>query len=233
MRNDNRGFSLVDILIALGIMGVLVAAVSPVLIQYIDKSKRSKDLEIAEELYNVTYLVLLEADKNDTVTSSKMILDAWDSDKSYTSGSNKKYSTMWHMTEGDEDYYLTPVLWQRGTTRLVGGRQENTNFDWVVVENYQQDFKDAFVAELLQTKNKNDKLNNIKLRSHKVPAGKKSTSGQSVNIVDTWYICKNNTTGNPEIWVGRKWNSSDKSTIGNKNDPVFRLYPNPDPYYAK
>jgi len=44
----NRGFSLVELIIAVGIMAVLAAAIAPSLIRYINKAKKADDIVAAE-----------------------------------------------------------------------------------------------------------------------------------------------------------------------------------------
>ncbi|MDY6328830.1 MAG: type II secretion system protein [Lachnospiraceae bacterium] len=48
--NKNGGFSLIELIIVIAIMAVLVAIVTPNLIQYIDKGKRSADIKNLDEV---------------------------------------------------------------------------------------------------------------------------------------------------------------------------------------
>ncbi|MBR6158164.1 MAG: type II secretion system protein, partial [Lachnospiraceae bacterium] len=50
LRKNNQGFSLVELIIVIAIMAVLVALVTPQLLQYIDKAKKVKDIECARVL---------------------------------------------------------------------------------------------------------------------------------------------------------------------------------------
>ena len=47
---NNKGFSLVELIIVIAIMAILAAAIAPALIRYIDKSRRSDDVAAAETL---------------------------------------------------------------------------------------------------------------------------------------------------------------------------------------
>ncbi len=50
LRKNNQGFSLVELIIVIAIMAILVALVTPQLLQYIDKAKKVKDIECARVL---------------------------------------------------------------------------------------------------------------------------------------------------------------------------------------
>lgn len=55
-RNKNKGFSLVEILVALGIMAVLIAVLTPFLINHVEESRREKDVAGTNELVNAVSL---------------------------------------------------------------------------------------------------------------------------------------------------------------------------------
>lgn len=50
MKKDNRGFSLIELIIVIAIMAVLVALIAPNLTKYLGKSKHNTDLHNAGEL---------------------------------------------------------------------------------------------------------------------------------------------------------------------------------------
>lgn len=50
MKKDNKGFSLIELIIVIAIMAVLVAIIAPNLTKYLSKSKRNTDLHNAAEL---------------------------------------------------------------------------------------------------------------------------------------------------------------------------------------
>lgn len=50
MKKNNKGFSLVELIIVIAIMAILAGAIAPALIRYIDKSRRSNDVSAAKTI---------------------------------------------------------------------------------------------------------------------------------------------------------------------------------------
>ena len=47
---DNKGFSLVELIIVIAIMSVLVGILAPQFIKYIEQSRRSRDIQTADQI---------------------------------------------------------------------------------------------------------------------------------------------------------------------------------------
>lgn len=61
MRKNNKGFSLVELIIVIAIMAVLIAILAPQFIKHVERSRESKDLQNIEE-YKTT-IEAIAADK--------------------------------------------------------------------------------------------------------------------------------------------------------------------------
>lgn len=46
----NKGFSLVELIITIAIMAVLIAVLAPVFIKYVEQSRRSRDIQTADQI---------------------------------------------------------------------------------------------------------------------------------------------------------------------------------------
>lgn len=55
---SNRGFSLIELIVVFAIMGVLVGALIPVLVKYVEKSREAKDLQALSEFHRSVQISL-------------------------------------------------------------------------------------------------------------------------------------------------------------------------------
>lgn len=66
-KNENKGFSLVELIVTIAIMAVMVTVLAPALLQYVEKSRMQKDDSAMGELTNVIQLALSDQDIYDEV----------------------------------------------------------------------------------------------------------------------------------------------------------------------
>lgn len=65
MKKNNKGFSLVELIIVIAIMAILAGALAPALIKYINKSRRSTDVQNADSLRTALQTALSDPDAAD------------------------------------------------------------------------------------------------------------------------------------------------------------------------
>lgn len=67
---NNKGFSLVELIIVIAIMAILAGALAPALIKYINKSRKSTDIQNADSLRTAVQTALSNPDAADAAPSS-------------------------------------------------------------------------------------------------------------------------------------------------------------------
>lgn len=64
---NNKGFSLVELIIVVAIMAILLVILTPQYLKYVEKSGNSTDLENARLIVNALQIYALDPDVNDTI----------------------------------------------------------------------------------------------------------------------------------------------------------------------
>lgn len=67
---NNKGFSLVELIIVIAIMAILAGAIAPALIRYIDKSRKSNDVSSAKTIKTAVETVMTNEDVYAGLTSA-------------------------------------------------------------------------------------------------------------------------------------------------------------------
>lgn len=62
MKNNNKGFSLVELIIVIAIMAVLVGVMAPQLIKYIEKANVSADMQLLGAIYDAVVYASVDPD---------------------------------------------------------------------------------------------------------------------------------------------------------------------------
>lgn len=59
-RKNNKGFSLVELIVVVAIMAVLIGVLVPTLVRNVEKSKKQKDISTVEEVRNQLTIALAD-----------------------------------------------------------------------------------------------------------------------------------------------------------------------------
>lgn len=60
MKKNNKGFSLVELIIVIAIMAALVAILAPQYIKYVEKSRVATDKSLAEEIFTTVQTIIVD-----------------------------------------------------------------------------------------------------------------------------------------------------------------------------
>lgn len=63
-KNDNKGFSLVELIIVVAIMAILVGLLAPQYIKYVEKSRKSADASNLSEMVNAVQIYAADSESN-------------------------------------------------------------------------------------------------------------------------------------------------------------------------
>lgn len=68
-KTNNKGFSLVELIIVIAIMAILAGAIAPALIRYIDKSRKSNDVSAAKTIKTAIETAMSNEDAYEALTT--------------------------------------------------------------------------------------------------------------------------------------------------------------------
>lgn len=70
---NNKGFSLIELIVVIAIMAILVGALAPQLLKYIEKSRQANDVQAAGTVYTVCTTAYLDPDVTGKPTAAGTI----------------------------------------------------------------------------------------------------------------------------------------------------------------
>ena len=60
MKNDNKGFSLIELIVVIAIMAILVGVMAPNVMRYIEKAREGNDIQTLQTIYTAVYTSMLD-----------------------------------------------------------------------------------------------------------------------------------------------------------------------------
>lgn len=219
---NNKGITLLEIIIAIAIMAILVGAIVPQYIKFVDKSRKATDIENADTIAKAFQRVIVSNPEFYNFYSKKKpdgCLTIRVDEQTAGEGSYQIYALF-----SSEDYGMFS-----GTTYQNSPKNsEGLNIYEAINEELGIQQVDTATAQKWQRERRGNFKNNIMVPQYKI---KKQTphpyasDGKVHTEVDRWRICKNANTGQLEIWA------ADGSKAGGW--PCFRLWPVPCDAYAE
>ncbi len=86
---DNKGFSLVELIIVIAIMAVLIGVLAPTYLRYVEKSRRSADLDSIESMVSAVEIYLSDPDtQTDIGTNTTATITAGGTNTAVTPDAN-------------------------------------------------------------------------------------------------------------------------------------------------
>ena len=218
---NNKGLSLVELIIVVAIIAILSAAVSPALIRYIEKSRKRLDVQSATVIHDAVLYSLANEDE-----------DVYDS----FMNTGKEYSSA-EFTDPSTGHKMRPVAYARG---VKVGEYENSLFK--CAHNDSKGGEQAFVNGMLEamsqdkavgkgyTWNSNKKTPNaydgrsscmVPLKfGKKMKSDIKNDGGYPEVYPEAYIIARDIVTNQPVIYIGAK-------PSGKLLQAYWRVYPEP------
>ncbi len=208
LKKNNKGFTLVELMIAVAIMAILTAIVGLSIIRYIEKARKQKDVAAAETIYKAAEVTLATADSE--------VLGAWE---------NSTGNALYTLYANGETYKGEFLAWARGQFIYNDENYEfknawnNAQAQWNFVEEF-----NPYIGQSANSKtfNKSNKGNAARFSYTKTKDPKKRYK----QYADCWMIFRREDNHMIEVWIGYK-------PSGQIVQAYYRLYPDTDRRWLK
>ena len=220
-RKNLRGFTLIEMVVVITIIGVLAAIIVPSVMNYIRKAQRRVDTANAKQMYSVVMMLLADQDlhtldQSDKYGNKAFYHDVTNDQSFYLKPSGAPAFDNVEVYHGGsnvpEKYKLQVVAKMTGSSGEWGGKKR---YKWVSGTDEHR----VFVQSLNDTTCGGSGGSFVGDSSqYKWPM--KYVSHKGGYITDQWLICYSNIDYRVEIWTG---NSAKTGNSG----PMYRVWPDP------
>jgi len=139
-KKNNKGFSLIELIIVITIMAILTALLAPQLLRYVEQSRVAKDLTTVDEVYRAIQLSLAdETVYKATVTGSSVTLAP---DGTVTATGNAALAADLHKTLGGT-YTAAAVSLEMNTSFVSNAYKTKTVTFTITIDGYMVSVKQS------------------------------------------------------------------------------------------
>lgn len=225
---NNKGITLLELIIAMTIMAVLVGAIIPQYVKFVNKSRKSTDLENAETIAKAFERVLINNPEfYELYTTTKAnpinVVDDW----GRTTNKNKKVPPQ---VAGEKGYKIYSLISSENFGIFSGNafkgnprNSEGQDIYEALNEELGISYADTNTVQKWQREGRGKINNDIMVPRYKI----KPDFDERRSYVDRWRICKRE-DGQLEIWTAENSVSGDGGGY-----PCYRLWPVPCDAYAE
>lgn len=216
MNCDNRGVTLIELIVVIAIMAVLSGIFVPQYMRYLHKSKQKQDIHTARTIYEIINMAMIE------YPEAQQTFDTYNYAKRSVSATvdgvrERNYNVYLLMVNEDKYKY-----WFYGTMdALLYKNEGNIGF---------YNFINSELGLDAIMKGKNPNFTAIRENTAIMPQNKIApVAGDNVHKIDRWRIVKRVDNGQLEVWSACDF--KDGQSGGGK--PCYRVWPDPDDVYTK
>jgi prepilin-type N-terminal cleavage/methylation domain-containing protein len=132
---NNKGFSLVELIIVIAIMAILVGVMAPQLIKYIEKSKVSADTQLADSVHTAILTAMMDPEvvNNSQYANSPLVSAGAGSAHDITSGDVVGSAALEILGVSNS----TDLASSLRSTKTTGGTWSDTDISWSVLNQNQ------------------------------------------------------------------------------------------------
>ena len=249
---NDKGFSLVELVVVIGIIMALAGASVPLAIRYIDKSQKAMDIQTASVIFRAAELAYTSG-KDEAYLGYSVCYDEWNDTPNNFNGyggaitatadgyfARTSYPSINQKLDGE--YAIRPIAWCRGTqfsgthstwenvlmkSTLDQSTRHNKNCG-DLQRKYTDELLWALVHESAQGERdhngvrKYDGYSDEFMQFRYKRTMKTSKTDTTPRKAECWIVYRRDDNGLPEVWVGYK-----QGAIRG----MRRLYPDPAPDY--